>query len=384
MTGVPEPRPGISFFQRMFFVSLHSSGGFAGGETPVHSGRATAAIAVRSGRRQRQCRRRRRARARGRSTYGHVARIVLRAFLRHAGFLRFASAARGAGAGRATRPGGAATVRSRSRRGTFRQPTRRRPRARRSARRAPRYARSASSRALSARGSSPAYGSHRTSAPVAPSSVSVDRAKLFQWLRSEIEKATGPPGRGGSADDHRAPRRNLLLGARDERRERGASRSHLSCAARVPTACSPRPVRSVGLARRTAHAAAARPPLSARSAAASGGGRRTRAAGQRVDEIARPRVGDDHAGRRQDDEHRRAPESDHVVPVEVAGLAAQSAAEEHHRAHVPPRPLPRPPQIETRDREHEERRVARAGDRARRRAVLTLGRRYRCQLVTVR
>ena len=38
MTGVPAPRPGISFFQRMFFVSVHSSGGFATRETPVPSG----------------------------------------------------------------------------------------------------------------------------------------------------------------------------------------------------------------------------------------------------------------------------------------------------------------------------------------------------------
>ena len=38
MTGVPAPRPGISFFQRMFFVSLHSAGGFASFDTPVPSG----------------------------------------------------------------------------------------------------------------------------------------------------------------------------------------------------------------------------------------------------------------------------------------------------------------------------------------------------------
>src|SRR3954463_10959521 len=34
-TGVPDPRPGISTFQRMFFVSLHSIGGSAVLETPV-------------------------------------------------------------------------------------------------------------------------------------------------------------------------------------------------------------------------------------------------------------------------------------------------------------------------------------------------------------
>ena len=38
MTGVPAPRPGIYFFHRMFFVSLHSAGGFASLDTPVPSG----------------------------------------------------------------------------------------------------------------------------------------------------------------------------------------------------------------------------------------------------------------------------------------------------------------------------------------------------------
>ncbi len=35
MTGDADPRPGISTFQRMFLVSLHSSGGLAVLETPV-------------------------------------------------------------------------------------------------------------------------------------------------------------------------------------------------------------------------------------------------------------------------------------------------------------------------------------------------------------
>src|SRR5262249_47806723 len=35
ITGVPDPRPGISTFQRTFFVSLHSMGGSAVFETPV-------------------------------------------------------------------------------------------------------------------------------------------------------------------------------------------------------------------------------------------------------------------------------------------------------------------------------------------------------------
>src|ERR1700750_2420861 len=36
--GDADPRPGISTFQRMFFVSLHSSGGSAVRETPVAYG----------------------------------------------------------------------------------------------------------------------------------------------------------------------------------------------------------------------------------------------------------------------------------------------------------------------------------------------------------
>src|SRR5882672_2735530 len=38
MTGDADPRPGISTFQRMFFVSLHSTGGVAVFETPVAYG----------------------------------------------------------------------------------------------------------------------------------------------------------------------------------------------------------------------------------------------------------------------------------------------------------------------------------------------------------
>src|SRR5829696_6087235 len=38
MTGVDEPRPGISIFQRTFFVSLHSVGGLAVADTPVAAG----------------------------------------------------------------------------------------------------------------------------------------------------------------------------------------------------------------------------------------------------------------------------------------------------------------------------------------------------------
>ena len=56
MTGDAEPRPGISTFQRMFFVSLHSSGGVAVVDTPVACGprhcgqnRSAACCAVRTG-----------------------------------------------------------------------------------------------------------------------------------------------------------------------------------------------------------------------------------------------------------------------------------------------------------------------------------------------
>jgi hypothetical protein len=37
-TGVADPRPGTSTFQRMFFVSLHSMGGVAVRDTPVPCG----------------------------------------------------------------------------------------------------------------------------------------------------------------------------------------------------------------------------------------------------------------------------------------------------------------------------------------------------------
>ena len=61
-----------------------------------------------------------------------------------------------------------------------------------------------------------------------------------------------------------------------------------------------------------------------------------------------------------------APQADRVVPVEVARLAAETAAEPDHRRDVAPAPLPRHPQVETGHRQHEEGGVARAGDGARR------------------
>ena len=187
-------------------------------------------------------------------------------------------------------------------------------------------------------------------------------------------------------DDHRAPRGNLTFGARHERAERRARAGVGIRTARgtVPAVLlgaagfgSPGVV-AAGAAVETAAASTAPATRFASfcrgSAAASGGCGRSRASGQRVDQIARPGVGDDHSARRQHDEDRRAPEADGVVPVEVASLAAQPEADERHRAHVPPRPLPRPPQIEARHRQHEKGGVARAGDRARRRAVLALDR----------
>ena len=55
-TGVAEPRPGISTFQRMFFPSAHSRGGVAVLDTPVacgprHCGQKRSAAAGRPGRR---------------------------------------------------------------------------------------------------------------------------------------------------------------------------------------------------------------------------------------------------------------------------------------------------------------------------------------------
>ena len=70
-TGDAEPRPGISTFQRTFFVSLHSVGGFADCETPVHLRPAPLRpeFLGRFLRRQRRDSQRARRRARGTTTH---------------------------------------------------------------------------------------------------------------------------------------------------------------------------------------------------------------------------------------------------------------------------------------------------------------------------
>ena len=117
-----------------------------------------------------------------------------------------------------------------------------------------------------------------------------------------------------------------------------------------------------------ATAALARGNLTAasRAPAATRRCRRPRAPGQRVDQVRRPGIGDHHAGRGEDDENRRAPQTDGVVPVEVARLAAKTAAKPNHRSDVAPAPLPGHPQVEACHGQDEKGGIARAGDGARR------------------
>ena len=162
-------------------------------------------------------------------------------------------------------------------------------------------------------------------------------------------RRTAGPRRQPQRD--RAPRRHLRA-ARSNSASSGPHAVRATCRssrpdARVRTAgASPRPHRRRGHPRRAPAAA------TGRRRRPRGRSRRPRTAGHRVDEIRCPRVGDHHPRGGQHDQHRRAPEADRVVPVEVARLAAQPAAEPRHRADVPPRPLPRPPEVEAADREH--------------------------------
>ena len=76
-----------------------------------------------------------------------------------------------------------------------------------------------------------------------------------------------------------------------------------------------------------------------------------------IDERVRPRERDGHRREDDDEERHAGPDSDDVVPVEVASLAAKVAAEQHNGPNALPRPLAWEPQVETRaDDEQEERR----------------------------
>ena len=175
MTGVPAPRPGITFFHRMFLVSLHSTGGFASLETPVpsgprHWGQYRSPSAADSARVEVMTRA-----ARQVADVQNLNTDILRVFLRHACVLRFGRGRRGAAADPPCRKppqreghAGIDEKRSAGRRAPGQASPGSPPNS-------PVWAKRSHPRTFCPRLAA-AYGSHRTSAPVRPSRVSVDRA----------------------------------------------------------------------------------------------------------------------------------------------------------------------------------------------------------------
>ena len=110
--------------------------------------------------------------------------------------------------------------------------------------------------------------------------------------------------------------------------------------------------------------------LRRRPAATSG---RRRFAGDPVDQVARPGIRDDDA--RGDDDRQRdhRPDADGVVPVEVARLAGEAAAEPDDLLHRAPGPGARDPEVGAREDEEQEGEVGGTGDRAAGRPVLAAG-----------
>ena len=132
--------------------------------------------------------------------------------------------------------------------------------------------------------------------------------------------------------------------------------------ARAQSASSPAAARPVSAAggrwRRWPSRAACAP------AAGAGGGGGGSLPVRRVEEVVGPLVGHDRAGERQDQEHGRAPDADHVVPVEVARAAAAGRGpEQRDRPHRLARPPARPPEVDAEHDEPEEAQVGRARDR---------------------
>jgi len=85
-------------------------------------------------------------------------------------------------------------------------------------------------------------------------------------------------------------------------------------------------------------------------------------ADEAVDEIVAPAERNGNGGEGEDDEDRRGPKADDVVPVEVAGFAAGAPVEERDGAHAAPRPTARHPEIDAGHGEGEKGEIADAVD----------------------
>src|SRR6185437_8165312 len=81
-----------------------------------------------------------------------------------------------------------------------------------------------------------------------------------------------------------------------------------------------------------------------------------------VDEVNGPGVGHDDAAEDDEEERHAAPESGGVVPVEVAGLGGEAAAEPGDGSHAFPTPFAREPEDEAADDDEEEGEVGGSGD----------------------
>ena len=93
-----------------------------------------------------------------------------------------------------------------------------------------------------------------------------------------------------------------------------------------------------------------------------------------IHERVPPREGDRNGADHHDEERDRRPDAEHVVPVEVAGLAARARVEDGHGLHLRPRQLARKPQVHAGDDDEEEDDVGPAGDQAGHRPTLAFDR----------
>ena len=142
-------------------------------------------------------------------------------------------------------------------------------------------------------------------AAVAVRASACERAKRFQFAPSVIVNATGPPARFG--------------------------KPHRHAGSTSAPAARPRPHRRPVSGRRWRHLGDVLQRLRARRRR-----RRRRRLGRRrgrhrcpvtrYTQIVRPRIRDDGAADRHDDDRRQAPEADRVVPVEVARAAGRACA----------------------------------------------------------
>ena len=214
--------------------------------------------------------------------------------------------------------------------------------------------------------------SHFATEPECP--VDGQRAAILRLAGAAVVDREGERRRRRDRQAERdgAPRRAVgecRRPGRVERRRRRRGGRGVAVAAAFGTSA----LRTGALIARTLRPRAFGPRRPAFAAARAATRCRRRFTGDPVDQVARPWIRDDDARGDDDGQRDRRPHADRVVPVEVARLPGEAAAEPDDLLDRSPGPRARDPEVGARQDDEQEGEVGGTGDRAAGRPVVAGG-----------